>query len=57
MSKSFTVNIVNDSIIECDETFKLILTISASTCGVVSGAIDATEVTIQDNGIENYYNY
>ena len=50
MSKSFTINIINDNITECDETFKLILSISAAPCEVVSGNTDTTEVTITDNG-------
>ena len=44
MSKSFTINIINDQITECDETFKLIL---ISVCGVVSGITNVTEVTIK----------
>ena len=50
MSKSFTINIINDDIIECDKTFKLILSIPAAPCEVVSGNTDTTEVTIKDNG-------
>ena len=50
ISKSFTINIINDSIIECDETFKLILSVPASACGAVNGETDTTEVTIKDNG-------
>ena len=53
MSKSFTINIINDNITECDETFKLTLSVPASTCGAVNGETDTTEVTIMDNGIEN----
>ena len=44
MSKSFTINIINDKITECDETFKLTL---ISVCGVVSGITNVTEVTIK----------
>ena len=50
MSKSFTINIINDNITECDETFKLILSIPAAPCEVVIGNTDTTEVTIKDNG-------
>ena len=50
MSKLFTINIINDNITECDETFKLILSIPAPRCEVVNGNIDTTEVTIKDNG-------
>ena len=49
LSKSFTMNIINDNIIECDETFKLTLSVPALTCGVVNGTADTTEVTIRDN--------
>ena len=50
MSKSFTINIINDNITECDEIFKLILSIPAAPCEVVSGNTDTTKVTINDNG-------
>ena len=50
MSKSFTINIINDNITECDETFKLILSIPAPPCEVVIGNNNITEVTIKDNG-------
>ena len=46
MSKSFTINIINDDTTECNETFYL--TLSFMTCGVVSGTTDITEVTIKD---------
>ena len=45
MSKSFTINIINDKITECDETFTLILSVPA--CGVVSGITNMTEVIIK----------
>ena len=50
MSKSFTINIINDNIIECDETLKLILSIPATPCEVVTRRPDVTELTIKDNG-------
>ena len=51
-SKSFThsINIINDDIAECNETFKLTLNVPASICGAVNGKNDTTEVTIMDNG-------
>ena len=49
MSKSFTINIINENIIECDETFKLTLNVPASTCGAVNGTNNRTEVTIKDD--------
>ena len=48
ISKSFTVDIINDNITECYETFKL--TLSVSACGVVSGMLNTTEVTVIDKG-------
>ena len=51
MSKLFTVNIINDNITECNETFKLILSIPAPPCEVIIGNTDTTEVTIADIGI------
>ena len=50
-SISFTINIINDNITECDETFQLTLSVPASnaTCGIVSGETDATEVMIRDD--------
>ena len=50
MSILLTINIINDNITECDETFKLILSIPAPPREVVSGNTDTTEVTIKDNG-------
>ena len=54
ISKTFTVNIINDNIIECDETFNLTLSVPAFTCGViVNRKADTTAVIIKDNGTEN----
>ena len=49
MPKSFTINIINDNITECDETFKLTLNVPTLTCGAVNGDTDTTEVTIKDD--------
>ena len=51
MSKSFAINIINDNITECHETFKLTFNVLTSICEVVSGKHDTTEVTIKDDGI------
>ena len=48
MSKLITIDIIEDDITECNETFKL--TLSVSACGVVSGRTNITEVTIKDKG-------
>ena len=49
MSTSFTINIIDDEIIECDETFNLTLNVPVSSCGAVNGATDTTEMTMTDN--------
>ena len=50
ISNFFTIKIINDSITECDETLKLMLSVPALICGVVSGKTDTTEVVIKDDG-------
>ena len=47
-STTFIINIINDNVSECDESFKLILSVPSSTCGVVVGGTDTIEVTIKD---------
>ena len=49
MSKSFTINIIDDNIAECDETFTLSLSVPSSPCGVKSGSVDNSEVIIKDD--------
>ena len=46
-SKSFTINIINDNTIECDEKFKVMLT--TGTCGINVGRTNSTEVIIKDD--------
>ena len=48
-STSVTINIIDDDISECNESFKLMLSIPSSTCGVVRGNSDIAEVMIRDN--------
>ena len=48
-STTFTINITIDDVLECDESFKLALSVASSTCGVVSGGTNTTEVTIKDD--------
>ena len=57
MSRSFTIDIINDNITECDKTFKLMLTIPAPPCEVVVGNVNATEVTIKDNSKTDISNH
>ena len=50
MSTSFTINIIDDNIAECDETFTLTLSVPSSPCGVISGSVNTSEVMIRDDG-------
>ena len=58
MSKSFTIIIINDSITECDENIKLMLSVD-SPCRIATKDESQTEVVIKDNGkkvlLENHY--
>ena len=45
---SFTISIVNNNIVECDETFNVII-MSVTTCGVTIGSDDRTVVRIADD--------
>ena len=49
MSKSCIINIINNNIAECDETFKLAFSIISPPCEVVIGRNDASEVMIRDD--------
>ena len=48
-SMSFTINITDDNIAECDETFTLTLSVPSSPCGVVSGSVSTSVVMIRDD--------
>ena len=48
MMQSFTIDIVNNSIVECDETFTVTIS-SVTTCGVTIGSDSSTEVIITDD--------
>ena len=43
-----TINIINNHIIECNETFNVTI-VSATTCGVTIGSTSNSEVMISDN--------
>ena len=43
------MNIIDDNIAECDETFTLTLSVPSSLCGVISGSDDTSEVMIRDD--------
>ena len=49
MSKSFTIDIIDDNIAECSETFTLTLSVPSSPCGLISGSDDTSEVMIRDD--------
>ena len=46
---SFNVQIINDGIAECDETFSLMLSVPSPPCEVVNGRNNTSIVTIRDN--------
>ena len=49
VSTSFNIDIVDDNIAECDETFTLTLSVPSSPCGLVSGSVDTSVVMIRDD--------
>ena len=49
ISTSFTINIIDDEIAECDETFALTISVPSSLCGVFSGSNDTSKVMIRDD--------
>ena len=58
MSTSFTINIIDDNIAECDETFTLTLSVPSSPCEVISESDDTSEVIIRDDdGRRNVSDY
>lgn len=48
MTQPFTILIVNDIIVECNETFNVTI-VSVTTCGVAIGSNDRTVVRIVDD--------
>ena len=49
ISVTFAVNIINDDVSECNETFSLMLSIPTPPCGVVIGKNNTSEVIIRDD--------
>jgi len=49
LSRSFLIGITNDNIVECNETFRLIIENVSTSCQVTIGNINTSEVTIIDN--------
>jgi len=48
MTQSFTISIVNNNIVKCNETFNVII-MSVTTCGVTIGSNDRAVVRISDD--------
>ena len=48
MTQSFTIDIADDNIVECIETFDVTIS-SVTTCGVTIGSVSDTEVRITDD--------
>ena len=46
---TFAINIINDDISECNETFSLMLNIPTPPCEVAIGRNDISEVMIRDD--------
>ena len=46
--QTFTINIVDNNIVECNETFNVTM-VSVTTCGVTIGSISNSEVMITDD--------
>ena len=48
MTQSFTITIVDDNIVECNETF-IVAILPVTTCGVTIGNNSRSEVAITDD--------
>ena len=46
--QTFTINIINNNIVECNETFNVTM-VSVTTCGVTIGSNSNSEVMIRDD--------
>jgi len=47
-TQSFTINIIDNDVVECDEVFSVTIE-SVSTCGVTTGDVISSNVTIIDD--------
>jgi len=54
VTKSFTINISNDDVVECIETFNVTIT-SIESCGFTIGNNNTSEVMIKDDDSKFYY--
>ena len=48
MTRSFTISITDDNLVECVETFTVRI-LSVTTCGVTVGSVNNTQVRIIDD--------
>ena len=48
LSQSFTIDVIDDDIVECDEMFNVMIE-PVATCEVAIGNLATTEITIIDN--------
>ena len=55
LTQSFTIDIIDDDVVECDEVFSVTIE-SVTTCGVTTGDVISSNVTIiDDDGEWSYY--
>ena len=47
-TQSFTINIIDNNVVECDEVFSVTIE-SVTTCGVTTGDVVSSNVTIMDD--------
>ena len=52
-SQTFRINVIDDNIIECSETF-IVMIESVSPCGVTNGIVNSTEIIIIDDDSKLY---
>ena len=48
LTQSFTIDIIDDDVVECDEVFSVTIE-SITTCGVTTGDVISSNVTIMDD--------
>ena len=48
LTQSFTINIIDNDVVECDELFSVTIA-SVTTCGVITGVVISSNVTIMDD--------
>ena len=48
LTQSFTIDIIDNDVVECDEVFSVTIE-SVTTCGVITGDVSSSNVTITDD--------